>query len=241
MHEIVINYREMGKDRMAEDEENEKEAFLSRVESCLREGLYQVAQDLALDWLNRFPGDAEVRVVLCHAWTRMGKLDKVKQMIQEVDEAIFGMSLIYARMGDICQRSGLNQEAITFYRKFLDLNPHSPITQEIAAKLDTLASSGEDSHFPELEEEAPRRPLPGLQTVTMAELYIKQGHPDLAEAVLEAILEKDKANQRAWAMLKTLRGEAAVSPQDSYLKSQKVIQELNRWLSNLDRIRPYAA
>jgi len=95
----------------------------------------------------KVPDDAEARVILCQAWTRMGKLDKVKKLLQEVDEAIYGMSMIYAKMGDICQRSGLNQEAITFYRKFLDLNPNSPLTKEVAEKLHSWRLQAKGSCF----------------------------------------------------------------------------------------------
>ena len=99
---------------MADGKGSEKETFLAEAESYLDQGLYSKAQDLAQVWLDKFPGDAEAKVILCHAWTRMGKLDKVKRMLKEVDEAILSMSLIYARMGDICSGSGLNQEAIAF-------------------------------------------------------------------------------------------------------------------------------
>jgi tetratricopeptide (TPR) repeat protein len=203
---------------------SEKEIFVAKAESCLDQGLQKEAQDYALSWLERFPDDAEARVILCQAWTRMGKLDKVKQLLEEVDEAIYGMSVIYAKMGDICQRSGLNQEAVTFYRKFLDLNPYSPITAEVAEKLHSLAPSSERI----------------MRTVTIAELYIKQGHTDLAAEILEEIINKDSTNQRALAMLSEIRGGGAAQPEKG-AQREAVLKELNRWLSNIDRIRAYAA
>ncbi len=222
---------------------SEKELFIAQAESCLDQGLQKEAQDYALNWLERFPDDAEARVILCQAWTRMGKLDKVKKLLQEVDEAIYGMSVIYAKMGDICQRSGLNQEAITFYRKFLDLNPNSPITKEVAEKLHSLAPSSEKI-LPQ-EEEMPQHSLPVMRTVTIAELYIKQGHPDLAAEILEEIIKKDRTNQRALAMLREIRSgdvqsEKVAQPEKS-AKPVAVLKELNRWLRNIDRIRDYAA
>jgi tetratricopeptide (TPR) repeat protein len=217
---------------------SEKEIFIAQAESFLDRGLQKEAQDYALNWLERFPDDAEARVILCQAWTRMGKLDKVKQLLQEVDEAIYGMSVIYAKMGDICQRSGLNQEAITFYRKFLDLNPHSPITTEVAEKLHSLAPAGEVVTY--REEETPQHSPSIMRTVTIAELYIKQGHTDLAAEILEEIIKKDNTNQRALAMLSEIRGGSAAQPEKDALPDA-VLKELNRWLSNIDRIRAYAA
>ena len=222
---------------------SEKEAFIARAESFLDQGLQKEAQDYALNWLERFPDDAEARVILCQAWTRMGKLDKVKKLLEEVDEAIFGMSVIYSKMGDICQRSGLNQEAITFYRKFLDLNPNSRISKEVADKLHALAPSSERV-LPQ-EEELPRQALPVMRTVTMAELYIKQGHADLAAEILAEIIKKDSTNERALALLRELRGNISPTEDDAPpakgALTEAVLKELNRWLRNIDRIRAYAA
>jgi tetratricopeptide (TPR) repeat protein len=229
---------------MTDGKSSEKETFLTRTEAYIDQGLYQKAQDLALYWLDKFPGDAEARMILCHAWTRMGKLDNVKQMLKEVDEAILGMSLIYDRMGDICRRSGLNKEAIAFYRKFIELNPGSPLTIEVAAKLNSLLpSGGEEGPLPLLQEEerAPKHPLPGMQTVTMAELYARQGHQDLAVEILQAILEKDRENIRASAMLGKLQAGDSDTGKAPYTKPEIVIRELTRWLNNVDRIRGHAA
>ena len=223
---------------------SEKEVFIAKAESFLDQGLQKEAQDFALNWLDRFPDDAEARVILCQAWTRMGKLDKVKQLLGEVDDAIYGMSVIYAKMGDICQRSGLNQEAITFYRKFLDLNPNSPITTEIAEKLHSLAPAGETILLQ--EEDTPQRSPSIMRTVTIAELYIKQGHTDLAAEILEEIIKKDDTNKRALAMLSEIRGSGTAQPEkdappEKGAQLDAVLKELNRWLSNIDRIRAYAA
>jgi tetratricopeptide (TPR) repeat protein len=230
---------------MNDDDRSEKELFLAKAESCLDQGLLKESEDYALNCLEKFPDDAEARVILCQTWTRMGKLDQVKKLLQEVDEAIFGMSLIYAKMGDLCQRSGLNQEAITFYQKFLDLNPHSPLTKDVAEKLHFLAPSS--AVILPQEEELPQSSLPVMRTVTMAELYIKQGHTDLAAELLEEIIKRDSTNQRALAMLREIRsGGAAAEPekdaqQKKGAKPHAALQELNRWLGNIDRIRNYAA
>ena len=221
---------------------SEKEDFLSRAESCLDQGLYNRAQDLAMDWLGRFPGDAEARIVACHACARMGKLDTVNNILREVDEAILGMSRIYARMGDICRQSGLNQEAITFYRKFVTINPNAPLTSEVEEKLASLLNFPEETSLSLPEDSiSPNHPVPGLQTVTMAELYMKQGHPDMAIEVLEAILGKDESNQRAQTLLRHIRKGTDEPPERPGRKSTEVIRELTRWLNNVNRIRGHAA
>ena len=229
---------------MTEYAGREKESFLARAESALAQGLYQMAQDIALDWLTRFPDDADARVIVCHAWTRMGKLDKVKQMLREVDGAILGMSRIYARMGDICLQSGLNREATAFYQRFVTLNPDAPLSREIAEKLSSILTAREETDLLPSEEEIfeRKRSIPGLQTVTMAELYVKQGHPDMAAKVLEEILKKDKTNHRAAAMLGELQTTKKAQAEKHFSsKPEAVIRELNRWLNNLDRMGRHAA
>jgi tetratricopeptide (TPR) repeat protein len=228
---------------MTDNEFKEKESFLAKAESFLAQGLYQTAQDLALDRLARFPVDVDARIIVCHAWTRMGKLDKVKQMLREVDEAILSMSRIYARMGDICRQSGLNSEAVVFYRKFITLNPDSSIVESVSEKLDSLLSSQEQTDISEEETDMEeRRPVPGLKTVTMAELYLNQGHPDLAQEVLEEILKKDPANQRAAAMLRNLHARAAITTtKASHRAPDEIVCELSRWLNNVHRLKSHAA
>jgi tetratricopeptide (TPR) repeat protein len=228
---------------MTDGEFKEKESFLAKAESFLAEGLYQMAQDIALDWLNRFPGDADARIIVCHAWTRMGKLDKVKQMLREVDEAILNMSRIYARMGDICRQSGLNGEAIAFYRKFIALNPDSSLAESISEKLYSLLSSQEQTVLPEEEIDlVDRRLMPSLKTVTMAELYLRQGYPDMAQGVLEEVLKKDPANQRAVSLLKNIQtGADKKTTSTSRRAPGEVVRELSRWLNNINRLRGYAA
>ncbi len=227
---------------MTDGRRNEKETFMAKAESCLDQGLFQTAQDLALDWLNRFPGDADARTIVCHAWTRMGKLDKVKQMLREVDETILSMSHIYARMGDICRQSGLNSEASAFYRRFISLNPDSPYAKSVSEKLDSLLSFREQT-IP-YEEERDREeglPVSGLKTATMAELYLKQGHPDLAREVLEEVLKKNPANQKAAAMLKDVQAILGVkTTRPSRRASGDAVRELSRWLNNMHRIRGHA-
>jgi tetratricopeptide (TPR) repeat protein len=238
----IYQFHEDRESLMTDGGRNEKGIFLAKAESCLDQGLFQTAQDLALDWLKRFPGDADARTIVCHAWTRMGKLDKVKQMLREVDETILSMSHIYARMGDICRQSGLNGEASAFYRRFIALNPDTPDAKSVSEKLDSLFSSGEQTGL--YEEESDREeglPSSGLKTATMAELYLKQGHPALAREVLEDVLKKDPANQKAAALLKEVQamlGTKTTKP--SRRASGKAVRELSRWLNNMHRISGHA-
>ena len=227
---------------MSNSAPKERDAFLARAEACLEQGLYQMAQDLAQDWLNRFPGDTEGMIVACHAWTKMGRLDKVMEMLREVDGMLFELSRIYARMGDVCQRSGMSREAATFYRKFIALNPDAPVNKEISQKLAELVGAAGEGILPP-EDADEQNVVSGFQTVTMAELYLKQGHLDMAENLLQEILAKDPCNTAALSALE--RVKSLLNNRDGKMRSLRqrtaLIDELGRWLKNIDGAGSHAS
>jgi hypothetical protein len=75
--------------------------------------------------------------------------------------------------------------------------------------------------------------------VTLAELYIRQGHLRPAEEVLAKIIGQEPQNEKAAGLLQEVRDgilrEAAVQ------RYPGVIAELSRWLDNIDRARGHAA
>ena len=74
--------------------------------------------------------------------------------------------------------------------------------------------------------------------MTLAELYIRQGHLQMAKKVLEAILRKDPREERAAIRLREIE---ALSGEGSAAKAAPVIAELSRWLDNIGRLRGHAA
>ena len=80
---------------------------------------------------------------------------------------------------------------------------------------------------------------PDFQTVTLAELYIRQGHDRLAEELLEKIIGEDPRNEKAAALLTEVRERltgAVPPPPDT-----GVVAELSHWLDNIGRLRGHAA
>jgi hypothetical protein len=75
--------------------------------------------------------------------------------------------------------------------------------------------------------------------VTLAELYIRQGHFRPAAELLEKIVDDDPQNGKAVALLAEVREQlrGGVSPQPD----TRVIVELSRWLDNIGRLRGHAA
>ena len=65
---------------------------------------------------------------------RLGKLEEATAVIDDVEKTVLGLSRIYACMGDICFKGGLNQEAVKFYHRFIALNPDSDLVSGCIGK-----------------------------------------------------------------------------------------------------------
>lgn len=100
---------------------------------------------------------------------------------------------------------------------FEDLTPlPPPIAEEPAAD---LWADDDVTPLPELDdlepEPAPVQPAQPVATVTLGELYLRQGHADEAERIFREILEREPGNGAALAGLDRVeetRREPAVSP-----------------------------
>ena len=222
---------------MDENDLQERKAFLEEVETNFAKGDYRMILTLAQSRLGRSAGDLDARIALCRVWILQGRLDEARDMLQEMEEIIESLSNIYACMGDICLKKGMKESAQAFYRRFMSLNPGSPLSLEISERLSGIDDLHETQADRELQE-AVQVPS-DFQTVTLAELYIRQGHLTMAAGVLEEIVRKDPAQERAAPMLRDVR--EMINREESAKRNAPVVAELSRWLGNIDRLRIHAA
>ncbi|MEK7826491.1 MAG: tetratricopeptide repeat protein, partial [Thermodesulfobacteriota bacterium] len=187
--------------------------------------------------LKRTPGDLDARIAICRVWLLQGRLDEARDMLNEMEDILASLSQIYACMGDICIKKGMKDSAETFYRKFMFLNPGVPLPKDVTERLDGISElhATDAEGGTEGDVEIPT----DFQTVTLAELYIRQGHIRQAEELLEKIIGHDPQNEKAAALLqevreRLLKGAAAQ-------QYAGVIAELSRWLDNIGRLRAHAA
>lgn len=223
----------------------ERETFLSRAEAYIDRNLYKEALHIAESWLRRFPIDADAHIIRCHALLRMGNLEKVNEILDDVEDMVLQLSRIYNRVGDLCLQGGLTREAIKFYQKFVSLNPDSPITKDVSEKISALISIVDAST--RINENAYINTddvASDFYTTTLEELYMTRGHIDMAADVLSEILRREPENELVAARLRDIRAmqDDRTKEETSIRISQneKVIQELTRWLKNIDRLKSYA-
>jgi tetratricopeptide (TPR) repeat protein len=220
----------------------ESRDFKSRAESLFKQNLLPEALILAEEQRRFNPLDVEAYVIIGKIFIRMGELDQARDMLAQVDKIISGLSFVYARMADIYREKGLKSDAALCYRKFVNLNPISEQAAEIAEKLSFLekqeseASDTDESGI----ENIPKR---DFFTITLAELYIKQGHLQMAKEVLAEIIKREPGNINAAARFDSVKAAMlnvrTVNAEDDY--SNNVVNTLSNWLANIDRLNVHAA
>jgi predicted Zn-dependent protease len=81
-----------------------------------------------------------------------------------------------------------------------------------------------------------------LYTLTLAELYIRQDHYDMAREVLEAILQKEPGNQKAATMIQEIDQHLNDRIEKDMARERKkhLANELTGWLQKLTRMNGQA-
>jgi len=247
---------------MNENDLQERKAFLEEAEALLSKSDYLTVLSLAESRLKRTPGDLDARIVICRVWIEQERLEEAGEILKEIEDILASLSQIYTCMGDIYLRKGMAESAQDFYRKFVSLNPDTTMERKISERLKGISEQHTtDSRERVQKEEA--APVPDdFQTVTLAELYARQGHLQMAEEILGAILNKGPHHPKAAELLREVReriatqeipeemhppemlqdvGERIVGQDEPEENHVAVIAELSLWLNNIGRLRSHAA
>jgi tetratricopeptide (TPR) repeat protein len=229
---------------MDDRDRREREAFREATEALIGRGDERDALALAEVRLRRVPGDPDARIAICRVRIRQGRLAEARETLAGMEETLVRLSPVYACLGDMHRREGCREEAESCYRKFLLLNPESPLAGELADWLEENAAARDESAAAEAMDDAAETTedageVPAdFQTLTLAELYIRQGHLAMAEEVLEAVLKRYPGQEKAAERLDEVR--EILHPELRVQRSAPVIGELNRWLVNIGRLRSHA-
>ena len=227
---------------MANNNFNEdRNAFLQKAEALLRENNMSAILNLAGQRLQNHPADADALGIYCEALIGTGRIEEMRQWLIRVEEIISGLNLVHERVGDVCRENGFHQEAAACYEKFISLRPDAEKAAEIIGKMALLEQEDKPAVSATDKEESPEREF---FTVTLAQLYIDQGHHQDAEVILEEIIKKDPYNEQALTMLDELRSAMrAPSLTENKMSSHndKLIRILSGWLKNIERLKMNAA
>lgn len=210
--------------------------FLRKAESLLREGNFGEALIIAENHLKNCPADADALGICCEAFINMGKLESMRTILLRTEECIAALNLVCERAGDSCRENGFHQEAAVCYEKFISLRPDTEKASEIIGKMTLL----DQEDHPVVPENGQKNiSTHDFFTMTLAQLYIDQGHPQNAKTILDEILKKDPDNRQARSMLNGLKSAPAASGtvNESTKKNNEVIKILSSWLKNIEGLK----
>ena len=216
--------------------------YLDQAAELLKNNHLPEALILAQEQRRCNPLDVEAHVVVGNILLRMGEFDKVRNMLTEVEQVISKLSSVYARMADIYGENGLKSDSAYCYRKFMNINPISEQVAEIAEKLSFLDQ--QESEAPGIADSSIENiPKPDFFTITLAELYIKQGHLQMAKEVLKEIIKREPGNNNAAVKLASVKVSMAKvkTGSDEDKCSNDFVKTLSSWLVNIDRLSVHAA
>jgi len=210
----------------------ERQEFLSLVEECFHEKSYDRAIGLARKRLSRFPGDMDAWLVIACCWINAGKLREAGEILKELDGIVDRWSRIYQYIGDTYQQHGLIPDAERSYHKARNLcagtqGAGAAATQSAAAeagRVDTRAGGDDISDIEQISSD--------FHTVTLAELYIKQGHLKMARDVLQKMVTRDPQNTEVLERLEYVR--TLMRPHRNN-RNARALKTLNGWLHNLEK------
>jgi len=221
------------------DEQNSqaREAFLAEVEESFQRGAFETVLAVSELRLKQFPRDLDARVAICRVRIQQGKekVEEARDMLRETEDLLADLGLVDASPGGLSLKKGLAEEDRSYSQKHLHPNPggtalhEGTLTVGDSAQADQpaeeapLSAEREGVGLPDEEVEAV---LADFQTVTLAELYIRQGHLAQAKEVLEAILRQDPSQAKAAEKLLEVR---------TRLSGEAAIAELSLWLKRLER------
>lgn len=209
----------MGMDEIYREE---REAFLSEASADMEEGRYDDAAALADARLRRFPGDMDAHLVRASCLARTGRPGEAEAIIDAWHTMIWDQSQVYETLGDAYRREGMPDEAIRAYVRFMEFHAGTAAAERVSEKISDLQDADLDGG-----EEPDSGAVPdAFHTMTLARLYVKQGHFRMAGQIIDKILEKDPGNHEA--------REYARRVHDLIEKGWKpVVDELDKWLNGL--------
>lgn len=216
----------------------ERAHFLRTIQELIQENKPDQALHLAEERLRQYPADADARAICCESLAGLGRINEMRKALGGLDQIISDLNLIYERAGDVCRDKGFHQEAAVCYEKFLSLRPDAEKAAEIIGKMALLEQ--QDDPRANRDAETENIPQQSFFTVTMAQMYIEQGHLQDAEIILEEIIIQEPDNAQAQVLLDKLR-RSPIPEDEKASPTDKVISVLSTWLKNIERLRVHAS
>ena len=172
MDEIELYRQIMSKDPSSQ-------AFVYLAEALWERKMFTEAIETCVNGLRLHPHDLRARVILGLSYLRMNELDLAEVELLKAKEMLEINTVTYQALAELYDKKGDAHEAVRYRQLFETIL--APAVAEVEAK----AHEPETESFPkEIVHEKGEVP-----TVTMAELYVKQGYLEEAIEVYRRVLQ----------------------------------------------------
>jgi len=157
----------------------------------------------------------------------LGQLDEAAAAFAAIEPMNEEIARLLKLLGDAFRGRGDHGRAVKCYQRSMALLPGVEELREVQSSLAELMEDDEEPTAGPAGGE-------GFQTLTMAELHIRQGHYEGAREILTAVLlrepEHRDARRRLAEVLELINKKNRDLPID---KKTTVVHELSRWLIKL--------
>jgi len=182
--------------------------------------------------LEKHPSYTSARVVLGRIYQEKNRIDEATNEFKKVLELDPENLMAHSLLGSIFMEKKDYQTAIEEFQKILTLNPDDDETQTHLKQAIEKAASEQKPQKP-LKKEEPvdekkSKPRESTASITIAELYLKQGHFDKAIEIFQELLAEDPQNlmlrQKLSEAVERQQKEGSVDPSAHKLKKNQFTQ-----------------
>jgi tetratricopeptide (TPR) repeat protein len=214
------------------EENSESLVFAPLADAYRKQGNLVEAFNVCKRGLEKHPAYTSARVVLGRVYHEQGKVEEALSEFRKVLELDPENLMAHSLLGSIHMEKNDYQAAIEEYQKILTLNPDDEETQS-SLKQAIEKAAGEQKNQKTLKNEATSidkksNVKESTATVTIAELYLKQGHFDKAIEVYQELLANDPQNllirQKLSEVVDRRQKESAVDATISKLKKSEFVR-----------------
>jgi tetratricopeptide (TPR) repeat protein len=172
--------------------------FAPLADAYRKHGELEEAFNICKKGLEKHPNYTSARVVLGRIYQEQQKIQQAASEFKKVLETDPENLMAHSLLGAIYVAQGDCQSAIEEYQKILTLNPDDEDTQEaLKQAIEKAAGDQKSDNKPKKELLATEKKTPQKEStasLTIAELYLKQGHFDKAIEVFQELLANDPQN-----------------------------------------------
>jgi tetratricopeptide (TPR) repeat protein len=239
--------KEMGAHEVALAAGLKSSVFIQLAEAYRSQGRYEEAILTCQKGLEKMPDSLPGRLLLGRSYLEKGMIPQAKEELEKVAREIEACFAVYQLLSLVYLQEKNVEKSLEVLKKSLylpspeekpkkgvppremDLLHRAPSPPAVTPETDLPKTAGEMEKAGEAEKPAPT----AFQTDTLAEIYIKQGHPDRALLVYQEILAREPENsavrEKVDALKKQLEGDRKVASQ------KKVLSHLEQWLAAVSR------